>query len=170
MERIERIARIISAKAGDNPLDEFYDFYIYGKRIVQVVRKINEVANGMGMEIEAYMTNISKLDECLSYFDENTVKELDTENARKQYDELIASIKTEYDRYEHDMMDDSIEDKSLVVTDMYFKAVASLLQYSMSYEESCENKFRNRYSDDEKNVRMLLDEMHDAGNYVMNMR
>ena len=66
MERIERIARIISAKAGDNPLDEFYDFYIYGKRIVQVVRKINEVANGMGMEIEAYMTNISKLDECLT--------------------------------------------------------------------------------------------------------
>lgn len=169
MDRTERIARRICARSGDNPLDKYYDFYIYGKRVVQVVRKINEVANDMGAEIEAYMTNISKLDESVSYLSENTVEELETDSAKEQYSKLVSAIKKEYDEYESAMLDETVGDKSLITTDMYFKAVAALLQYSMAYEESCENKFRNRYADDERNVRMLLDEMHDSGNYVMNM-
>ena len=40
--------------------------------------------------------------------------------------------------------------------------------YVDAFEKSCVNMVRNRYIEDEENVRNLLDVIHKTGNFVLN--
>ena len=46
--------------------------------------------------------------------------------------------------------------------------VTGMRDYVDAFEKSCVNMVRNRYIEDEENVRNLLDVIHETGSFVMN--
>lgn len=163
MKSIEKIARKIVMAGNGNVLEDYYKFYNDGKWVVDVVRRISKTLLTMGESMTDYSVSIPKLEECLEYIEGAKLGEMDTASCAKELRDKIADMKKKYDEWEKA---DSAGQAKL--SDEYKATVLTLRDYILSYEKSCVNMFRNRYIDDEENVRNLLDIIHKNGNAVMN--
>ena len=159
---IESIARNIVASGGGNVLDDYYRFYNDGKWAVEVVRKIIATLTQMNT-MESYSVRLPKLEECIGYLDDVKLDELGVDSFEKEMKKHLKSIKKSYDDW-----DDADDDGKVAKYDEFMDNVATARDYAVAFEKSCVNAFRNRYIDDEQNVRNLLGVIQDAGNKIMN--
>lgn len=159
---IESIARNIIASEGGNVFDDYYRFYNDGKWAVEVVRKIIATLTQMNT-IESYSVRLPKLEECMGYVDEMKIDELGIDAFAKEIKKYLKSIKKSHEEWEN-----AGDDNKTVKYDEFIENVTMAKNYVVAFEKSCVNSFRNRYIDDEQNVRNLLGVIQDAGNKILN--
>jgi len=162
MVSIERIARRIVADSG-NALDEYYRFYNNGEWVIRVVRQVVSLLAEMEGSMSNFSADIPKLEGNEGYIGDADVKELDTDSCSRELKSRIAEMKKKYAEWEK--ADGAGQAK---LSDEYKAIVLTLKDYMTAYEQSCVTTFRNRYVEDERNVRDLLDIMHRNGTKVMN--
>lgn len=159
---IESIARNIIASGGGNVLDDYYRFYNDGRWTVEVVRKTIATLTQMNT-MESYSAHLPKLEECVGYVADIRLDELGVDSFGKEMEKHLKSIKKSYDEWEK-----ADDDGKAVKYDEFMDNVTTARDYAVAFEKSCVNAFRNRYIDDEQNVRNLLGVIQDAGNKIMN--
>ena len=163
MANIAAMARNIVASGGENVLDDYYAFYNDGKWMVTVARKMSGVLSTMAESISDYATSLPKLEECIGYVSDVGLDEMGTKSCAKELDNRLSGLKSKYSEWEK--ADDS---EKAGLSDEYRKMTTDMKKYVDAFEKSCVNMVRNRYIEDEDNVRSLLDVIHDTGNFVMN--
>lgn len=164
MNSVSRIAlNIVAGDGGKNPLDEYYRFYNDGRWIVEVARKLSSVLVSMKEKVDNYLTYMPKLEECIGYMSDAGIEEMGTDSCVKELRKNVAEIRKKYSEWTR-----ASDDDKPALADKYFELVAGVKDYVVAFEQSCTNVFRNRYVEEEANVRSLLEVVHNAGNYVMN--
>lgn len=163
MANIAAMARSIVASGGENVLDDYYAFYNDGKWIVTVARKMSGVLSTMAESLSDYATSLPKLEECIGYVSDVGLDEMGTKSCAKELGDRLSGLKSKYSEWEK--ADDS---EKAGLSDEYRKTATDMKKYVDAFEKSCVNMVRNRYIEDEDNVRNLLDVIHDTGNFVMN--
>lgn len=164
MNSVSKIAlSIVAGEGGKNPLDEYYRFYNDGKWVVEVARKLSSVLSGMKEKVANYVAYMPKFEECIGYISDAGLDEMGTDSCAKELRKNVSDIRRKYSEWTKA----SDADKP-TMTDEYFTLVAGAKDYIVAFENSCTNAFRNRYIEEEANIRSLLEVVHNAGNYVMN--
>ena len=163
MANVAAMARSIVASGGDNVLDDYYTFYNDGRWIVTVARKLSGVLSTMAGSISDYATSLPKLEECIGYVSDVSLDEMGTKSCAKFLGARLSGLKSKYSEWEK--ADDS---EKAGLSDEYRKMVTGMRDYVDAFEKSCVNMVRNRYIEDEENVRNLLDVIHEAGSFVLN--
>lgn len=164
MNSVSKIAlNIVAGDNGKNPLDEYYRFYNDGKWVVEVARKLSSVLSSMKEKVTNYSSYIPKFEECLGYISDAGLDEMGTDSCAKELRKNVADIKKKYSEWLK-----APDDAKSAMADEYFMLIAGVKDYVVAFEKSCMNVFRNRYVEDEANVRNLLEVVHNAGNYVIN--
>lgn len=162
---IERIARSITESVEGNVMNDFYKFYNDGEWIVKNARNIYSVLGSMVESMTNYSVYIAKLEEDVGYIERTDVEELNVSSCVKEMNSKISDIKKKYEEWEK-----ATAGEQAVLSDEYKALVLVLKDYAKGYLDSCVNTFRNRYIEDEENVRKLLDVIHRTGNSVLNNR
>ena len=160
--KINRIARKLVIAAGNNVFDDYFTFYSDGAWVIQVVRKLQDSIRKMQMTPGAYIKNISKVDESVSYLSSTSVDEMSVSSSLKEIKSFIKKINDNYDTY--------VKENSKKKLKEYNDSLIELKQFLDSYEETCVNAFKNRYTEDEDNVNSLLQVIHEKGNEVFNKK
>ncbi len=163
MSSVAGIARSIIASGSENILDDYYTFYNDGKWMVTVARKMSSVLSVMEDRISDYPANLPKLEECIGYISDAGLDEMGTVSCAKEMREKVKELKDRYSEWEK-----SQPSEQASFYDRYKETISVMKDYIGAFEDSCVNSFRNRYIEDEENVRNLLDVMHSAGNFVLN--
>jgi hypothetical protein len=110
----------------------------------------------------AYIKNISKVDECVSYLSSTDVDEMSVSSNLKQIKSFLKKIKDNYSKY--------VKENSKEKLKQYNDGLIELKQFLDAYEKTCVNAFKNRYTEDESNVNSLLQVIHEKGNEVLNKK
>lgn len=163
MANIAAMARNIVASGGENVLDDYYAFYNDGKWMVTVARKILSVLSTMAGSISDYATSLPKLEECIGYVSDVSLDEMGTKSCAKELGDRLSGLKDKYSEWEK-----AEDSKKAGLSDEYRKMATDMKEYVDAFEKSCVNMVRNRYIEDEENVRNLLDVIHKTGNFVLN--
>ena len=165
--KINRIARKLVIAAGNNVFDDYFTFYSDGAWVIQVVRNLLKIINLMITTPGAYITNISKLDEYVSYLSDIKFDDMNTNSAIKEIKQILKNMKKDYNKYEQSKEQEDEVEKSLQKYNAELKQLKIFLE---AYEKSCINVFNTRYIEDEDNVNNLLQVIHEKGNYVFNKK
>ncbi len=154
-------------------LDDFHSFYVDGRWVVQVVRKLVEIFTGLQKELQpngkgmsTYMINKPKIDEELGYLSQADVKGFSCAEANQTMKAYVAQMDKAYAAWNSG--DKENPDKLAAAKSEYTGAVTQGLEYLKSFESSCTNIVRNHFVNDEGEVSSILNEIRDSGNYVMN--
>ena len=163
MASVSGIARMVIASGGGNVLDDYYRFYNDGKWVVEVVRKISSTLSTMERGMAEHLPSMPKLEECIGYLDDIKGDDMGVVPFVKELKVKFKGIKDKYSEW--DGCDASERER---LSGEHKALVMALREYVSAYADSCVNAVRNRYVEDEENVRNLLDVIHSAGNAVMN--
>ena len=163
MANVAAMARSIVASGGDNVLDDYYTFYNDGRWMVTGARKISSVLSTMAGSISDYATSLPKLEECIGYVSDVGLDEMGTKSCAKELGDRLSGLKDKYSEWEK-----AEDSEKAGLSDEYRKMATDMKEYVDAFEESCVNMVRNRYIEDEENVRNLLDVIHKTGNFVLN--
>ena len=163
MANVASMARNIVASGGENILDDYYTFYNDGRWMVTVARKISSVLSTMAGSISDYATSLPKLEECIGYVSDVDLDEMGTKSCAKELGDRLSGLKDKYSEWEK-----AEDSEKADLSDEYRKMATDMKEYVDAFEESCVNMVRNRYIEDEENVRNLLDVIHKTGNFVLN--
>ena len=160
---VESIARRITASENGNILDDYYRFYNDGKWVVDVARRMSSTLAQISGDVLEFPTHMPKFEECIGYMEDAKVDELGTVACAKELKKAYSDIKKAHSDWEN-----ASEESRTAKYDDFVKQVNDAKGYADAFLQSCVNAFRNRYVEDEENVRGLLDAIHSAGNAVMN--
>lgn len=159
-----KVINKIAKSSGNNILDDLYDFYEDGNQLINIIRQINSIIYEMKQKIDNYITNISDLEENINYLKEIKIDEFSTSSSYTEYKNKLNQIKKSYVKYENDENDEKKKEELKEYRDL----LDEMKKYNDSYEKSCINVFRQKYLEDEDNVRNLLDTIHESGNNILN--
>ena len=165
MKSVEKIAKRIAASEGSDSLGDYYAFYKDSDWVITVVRRAKDVLAEMEASMESYSTSIPKLEELEKYVDETEIAELNTESCAQEFKSKVDEMKEKYGAWEK-----ADESQKANMSEEYRNTVTQLKDYLAAFEQSAKNAFRNRYIEDERNVKNLLDIIHEKGNSVLNGR
>ena len=159
------IARKIVAADGRNALEGYFRFYNDGKWMVQVSRRLDTAVSAVCESITAYSEQLPKIEECIGYIEEARLSEMNTASCAKELRARLKDMKAKYSAWEK-----ASDDERGALADEFMSVALVVRDYVGGFRDSCVNAFRNRYIDDEENVRNLLDVIRTAGNFVLNDR
>ena len=131
--------------------------------MVTVARKISSVLSTMAGSISDYATSLPKLEECIGYVSDVSLDEMGTKSCAKELGDRLSGLKDKYSEWEK-----AEDSEKAGLSDEYRKMTTDMKEYVDAFEESCVNMVRNRYIEDEENVRNLLDVIHETGSFVLN--
>lgn len=163
MASVSRIARSIAAAEMGNVLDDYYRFYNDGKWVVDVARRASSTLAAMKESMFVHLANVPKLEECVGYLSDSKVDGLGVKSCSKELRERVSEMKRRYAEWEK-----AGEEEQTALYDDYMTEVMRAKEYVDAFLQSCVNAFRNRYVEDEENVRNLLGVIHSTGNSVLN--
>ena len=151
--RCASVARRIVAASGRNVFDDYFTFYQDGKWLVEVVRKLKATVSRIGEKPSNAVMLMPKVEENLGYLKDVDLEEMSVSSANDAIKPMAERLR------------DAVNNGGDVAD-----AANELHKYLESYEKSCRDVMRNRYSDDERDVSGLLDTIRESGNYVINGR
>ena len=161
MATVERIARRIVVAAGENVFGDYFKFYNDGKWIVQVTRKIAEVLAKMESSIASHSAYIPKLEEDVGYISDIKNEDFGMASCKKELNGRLEELKKKYAEWEK-----AGDDEKTGLYDEYNEIVRKAREYAVAFEQSAVNMMRNRYIEDEENVRNPLNVIHSTSGII----
>ena len=92
-----KVARMVVALNPVNSrgeFDKYYDFYLNSKCIVDSVKRMNELLNGL--DIDNYSDRISDIESCINDLSQTNVDELGTKSAIEEYRKFVNELKRKH--------------------------------------------------------------------------